>query len=88
MDTDEEGGENELERNVNYLHDIMKRKTGKGKKYGRRLLTGIVHFEDMHSLLLLRQPNDLGPPIPTLAWEMLDLETPLSFTKTVLAIVF
>lgn len=30
MDTDEEGGENELERNVNYLHDIMeKKKQGK-----------------------------------------------------------
>lgn len=54
MDTDEEGGEHELERNVNYLHDIMeKKKTGKGKKYGRRLLTRIVHFQDMHSLLLL-----------------------------------
>lgn len=32
MDTDEEGGEHELERNVNYLHDIMeKKKQGKEK---------------------------------------------------------
>lgn len=31
MDTDEEGGENELERNVNYLRDIMRKKQGKEK---------------------------------------------------------
>lgn len=32
MDTDEEGGEHELERNVNYLHDIMEKKKKQGKE--------------------------------------------------------
>lgn len=86
MDKDEEGGENELERNVNYLHDIMEKKKNRERKKIWKKTThsdsSLSRYAFTFTALTSKQPRYLHPDF---CMGNVNLETPPSFTKTVLA---